>query len=121
MASKASEEHLRAAKSSQKGFYCFYSVSVLHYSNIEASAGSVSSEDDLNADLSWTLGLVYDSLKVDYQLKDEDVNVEEESDWEELENEDFFKTMIEFARDAGDDPRDKNWAPETRQSASKQS
>ncbi|OCH93511.1 hypothetical protein OBBRIDRAFT_858963 [Obba rivulosa] len=93
----------------------------LRYSNIEASADSASSEDDLDADLSWTPGLVHDSLKVDYQLKDGDVDVEEESDWEELDNEDFFEMMIEFARDAGDDPRDKDWAPETRQSASKQS
>ncbi|PCH43236.1 hypothetical protein WOLCODRAFT_153293 [Wolfiporia cocos MD-104 SS10] len=69
-------------------------------------------EDD-SAD-EWEPQLHHDSLKLAFLMEGQDSksDVEEESDWKDLESEDFLQCMVEMAEEAGDDPRDEDWVPD---------
>lgn len=54
-----------------------------------------------------------DSLKMNPSRIDNlEDGVDKESDWEELENEEFLEEMLRLAEQAGDDARDEDWVPQ---------
>ncbi|PCH35563.1 hypothetical protein WOLCODRAFT_156264 [Wolfiporia cocos MD-104 SS10] len=91
---------------------------------IKSPAAPVPSTEALVEDDSadeWEPQLHHDSLKPAFLMEGQDSksDVEEESDWEDLESEDFLQYMVEMAEEAGDDPRDEDWVPDAQRRGKK--
>jgi hypothetical protein len=87
-------------------------------SGLQNQAVSIQSEPDTDLDKDSNLAVTFDSLKPDLEKEDmiwesdsEDSDIEEQSEWEELDNEDLYKTMVKMAMK--EEQMDGDWIPRT--------
>ena len=82
----------------------------------QSSKDSPAPECDREASVSrsdgWEPHQVHDSLKPVWDAEGADSDIDEEQEWEDLEDPEFLQQMIKLAVNAGDDPQDETWLPD---------
>ncbi|KAI0676399.1 hypothetical protein C8Q78DRAFT_17309 [Trametes maxima] len=73
-------------------------------------ASAECSEDD-GKDSAWEDSLVHDSLKPVFAHDSADLDVDEESEWEDLDTEPALEKIMKVVRDLEDDVNDESWLP----------